>query len=117
MPQIPSPATLENTPSDSSTSTKVSRREFLNYVWGASIALLLAESGGAALWFALPHRQLGKLGGYFRISADNLPQPGGPPIAFPEGDFWLVNTSEGLLALNGICTYRGCRYKWVPTNW
>src|SRR4030065_276933 len=32
----------------------LSRREFLYYMWGASMAVFMAGTGGALIWFALP---------------------------------------------------------------
>ncbi len=94
----------------------VSRREFLYYIWGASMALLLAESAGAIVWFALPRFRAGEYGGVFTIDPSTLPQKGSPPVGRPEGKFWLSNTNNGLLALSMICTHLGCLFKWVDTN-
>jgi cytochrome b6-f complex iron-sulfur subunit len=94
----------------------LSRREFLFYIWGASITLSLAGSAGAILWFAYPRFREGEFGGVFRISAGNLPTPEAPPEEHPEGRFWLVNTGTGILAIYKVCTHLGCLYKWVPSN-
>ena len=39
----------------------LSRREFLNYLWGASMAVFLAGAGGVTLWFALPRFREGRI--------------------------------------------------------
>src|SRR5262249_32545378 len=78
-----------------------SRREFLNYVWGASAALLLAETGGAAIWFALPHLEVGV--DLFQIDPHAIPPLGASPSYLLEADFWLTQTADGLLALVGKC--------------
>src|SRR5262245_29236825 len=88
----------------------ISRRAFLNYVWGASAALLLAETGGAAIWFALPHLKVGA--DLFQIDPRAIPLPGETPSYSWEADFWLTQTSDGLLALTPICPHDPTRYKW-----
>lgn len=94
----------------------VSRREFLYYIWGASMALLLAETGGAIIWFALPRFRAGEFGGVFNIDPSTLPPKGSAPVGNPAGKFWLSNTNNGLYALSMVCTHLGCLFKWVPTN-
>lgn len=94
----------------------ISRREFLYYIWGASMALLLAETGGAIIWFSLPRFREGEFGGVFNIDAATLPTVGSEPVANPAGKYWLSNTKDGLLALSMVCTHLGCLFKWVSTN-
>jgi cytochrome b6-f complex iron-sulfur subunit len=94
----------------------MNRREFLFYVWSASIALSLAGTGGAILWFAYPRFREGEFGGEFPIDASALPAPDAPPEDHPDGRFWLVNTGSGILAIYKVCTHLGCLYKWVPSN-
>ncbi len=96
----------------------VTRREFLYYIWGASLALLLAESGGAVIWFALPRFRAGEFGGVFTLDPGGLPQASATaaPGANSAGKFWVSNTDEGIRALSMVCTHLGCLFKWVPTN-
>ena len=113
--------------------TSMTRREFLYYVWGASMALFMAEFGGAQLWFALPRFRAGEFGGQFTFPVEQIPPPDAAnPIDFPDGRFWLINAGEqiafdprtpsgyntvtGTIALYKICVHLGCIYKWVPTN-
>ncbi len=53
----------------------MTRREFLYYIWAASLALFMAEAGGAILWFALPRFRAGEFGGLFEIDIGKVPQP------------------------------------------
>ena len=110
----------------------MTRREFLYYLWTASMALFLAESGGALLWFLVPRFRAGEFGGIYEIGLDKIPAPDGGPVSFDEGRFWLVNLGDqnvnddrlpadypqqkGVKALYKICVHLGCIYKWVPTN-
>lgn len=110
----------------------VSRREFLYYLWAASLAMFMAEAGGAVLWFALPRFKVGEFGGFFRIGIDDVPPPDSAPKAYDAGRFWLVHVGEaaaadsrhpsgfatrpGVIALYKICVHLGCLYQWKPTN-
>jgi cytochrome b6-f complex iron-sulfur subunit len=94
----------------------INRREFLYYIWGASMAVLLAEGAGAIIWFALPRFREGEYGGVFRLDPSLIPPAGSAPVRYPAGKFWLSNTSEGLLAISMVCTHLGCLFAWVPTN-
>jgi cytochrome b6-f complex iron-sulfur subunit len=96
-----------------------SRREFLYYIWGASIALILGEAGAGLVWFALPRFKAGEFGGTFGNDKllDKVPAEGSAPVNIPEGRFWLSNVpGEGFVSLYGVCTHLGCLPKWVPTN-
>ncbi len=110
----------------------LSRREFLYYVWAASMALFLAEGGGAVLWFAVPRFKPGEFGGLIQLDLDKLPPPDSAPQPFDAGRFWLVNvgpqaaddprhpagpaTRPGVLAIYKVCVHLGCLYAWKPTN-
>jgi cytochrome b6-f complex iron-sulfur subunit len=94
-----------------------SRREFLYYIWGASIVLLTGELAAGILWFALPRFKEGEFGGIFRLDPAELPEPGVEPLSFPAGRFHVVRTADdGLVVLYGVCTHLGCLPKWVPLN-
>ena len=97
-------------------SRPVSRREFLSYLWMASVALATAGTGGVVLWYAYPRFREGEFGGEFVLSAAALPEVGIDPQPYSEGRFWLVNVENGLLALYMVCTHLGCLYKWAPSN-
>ena len=110
----------------------LTRREFLYYVWAASMALFTAETGGALIWYALPRFKPGEFGSIFTVALDKLPPPGGPPAEFPEARFWLVNLDQkavndprhpagvtiqpGIMAIYKVCVHLGCLYRWTPGN-
>ncbi len=114
------------------TTTPMTRREFLYYVWSASMALFMAEFGGAILWFALPRFKPGDFGGKFTLPATEVPAVDSEPKDFPAGRFWLVNVGpkrtadsrqpadypahEGVVAIYKVCVHLGCLYKWVPVT-
>lgn len=93
-----------------------SRREFMYYIWGASMALLLGELTAGLLWFAFPRFKEGEFGGTFSFAPADVPDVGTPPQWVASGRFHMSNTNNGLLALYGVCTHLGCLPKWVPSN-
>jgi cytochrome b6-f complex iron-sulfur subunit len=105
----------------------ITRREFLNYAWLASIALFTVETVGISLWFAFPNFLEGQFGSAFPIgqATEVLPQVNAPPIPFHDGKFWLVNLDtegpngeprQGILALYKVCTHLGCLYDWADVT-
>ena len=93
------------------------RREFLYYIWVASMALILGETSAGLIWFSLPRFRAGEFGGTFTLDGETLPTSDAPPTSFPAGRFWVSNVpNEGLVSLFGVCTHLGCLPKWVPTN-
>ncbi|MBI1880301.1 MAG: ubiquinol-cytochrome c reductase iron-sulfur subunit [Chloroflexi bacterium] len=120
---VPKPAPAQAAPSQA-TGAHITRREFLNYAWLASIALFSAETVGLSLWFAFPNFKSGQFGGQFTIGAavEVLPEVNAAPKAYTEGKFWLVNLDttnrhgeprKGILALYKVCTHLGCLYDWA----
>ena len=96
----------------------VTRREFLNYAWGAAMGLVLAEAGITAISFALPRFKEGEFGGVFDLGqASTMPSPDDPPLQNLDGAFWLVNDDDGLRALYRVCTHLGCLYEWKDQTW
>ncbi len=94
----------------------INRREFLYYIWGASMAVFLAQTAGAIIWFALPRFREGEFGGVFSIDPATVPAVGATPVANPTGKYWLSNTPNGVLALSMVCTHLGCLFKWVDAT-
>lgn len=111
----------------------MTRREFLYYIWAASMALFTAELGGAMLWFALPRFKAGEFGGTFTYPISEIPAVDAPPKDYPDGRFWLVNVgpqrssdnrqtstgfemNPGVAAIYKVCVHLGCLYKWVAVN-
>jgi len=114
----------------------ITRREFLYYIWGASMALYAAQAAGLLVWFLIPRFREGEFGGTFTLAVDALPEVNGAPFNFPDGRFWLVNLDtsnaqgsermwreqdeaqeiRGVAAIYKVCTHLGCIYAWTPTN-
>lgn len=112
----------------------ISRREFLYYIWGASIALVTLQAAGLMLWFLIPRFKEGEFGGAFNVAVGDVPDVNTAPINFPDGRFWLVNLDtqtpnelmyeapedpnpiKGVAAIYKVCTHLGCIYMWTPAN-
>lgn len=93
--------------------TRITRREFLNYAWLASLGVLLVNVGGIGFLFAMPRFKEGEFGGTFSLGqTSGLPPVDAPPVNNPKGKFWLTRTDQGVLALYKVCTHLGCLYAW-----
>lgn len=93
-----------------------SRREFLYYIWGASMVMLLGEATAGIIWFSLPRFEEGEFGGVFPFNASEIPEQGSAPVEIPEGRLWLSYNQDGFRALYAVCTHLGCLPKWSENN-
>lgn len=104
---------MAETPLVSEAPPKISRREFLNLAWLASLGFLLVDIGGITYLFAMPPFKEGEFGGKFAFGTPfELPTVGGSPQNLPKLRFWLSNTEKGIIALYKVCTHLGCIYNW-----
>lgn len=112
----------------------ITRREFLYYIWGASIALFTAQFTGLLIWFLIPRFREGEFGGRFTLAVDEVPDVNAAPVDRPDGRFWLVNLDSsqpnermymasdenapitGVAAIYKVCTHLGCIYTWTAAN-
>lgn len=87
---------------------KVSRRDFLNIVWGAAGAIAVTELGLTGLRFLSPRTVEGQFGGQFNLgSPDQYPPGSVTPVE--AGRFYLVRLEDGgLLSIYRRCTHLGC---------
>lgn len=118
----------------SAESKGMSRREFLYYIWGASLALYAAQFTGLLVWFLIPRFREGEFGGKFPLALEAVPPINAAPVNVPDGRFWLVNLDasepndrmslvqddpaeiRGVAAIYKVCTHLGCIYSWTPAN-
>lgn len=92
-----------------------SRREFLYYIWGASLLLLLGEATAGIIWFAYPRFAEGTFGGVFAFPPERVPAAGATPESEPSGRFHVAHLEDdSLVVLYGVCTHLGCLPKWTP---
>ncbi|MBI4789097.1 MAG: Rieske 2Fe-2S domain-containing protein [Chloroflexi bacterium] len=100
-------------------SVPLTRREFLNYAWLASLGFVLVVGfGGATYFFSFPRFKAGEFGGVFALgkAGDVLPKPDDPPIHNQEGKFWLTNVNGAIIALYDVCVHLGCLYDWQTVS-
>ena len=92
----------------------VTRREFLNYAFLASLGIFFVSLGGATMLFALPRFGQGEFGGVFELGTADaaIPAVMDAPRPFSTARTWLVNTERGVLALYKVCPHLGCLYDW-----
>lgn len=94
-----------------------SRREFLYYIWGASLVLTLGQATAGILWFAYPRFAEGTFGGVFNVAPETVPAPGAAPESVPAGRFHVSHLDDNsIVTLYGVCTHLGCLPPWIPAN-
>jgi cytochrome b6-f complex iron-sulfur subunit len=105
---------MADTPKEAASEKKqVTRREFLNIAWLASLGFLTLNLGGVTYLFSMPRFKEGEFGGLFPTGKiSELPAAGSAPVNFPKVKLWLSNTPEGVMALYKVCTHLGCLYNW-----
>jgi cytochrome b6-f complex iron-sulfur subunit len=90
------------------TEEKVTRRDFLNLVWGAAGVLAVTELSMAGLRFLSPRSVEGQFGGVFNLGVP-AQYPAGSVTPVEAGRFYLVRLEDGgLLAIFRRCTHLGC---------
>ncbi len=97
----------------------LTRREFLNYAWLASLGFVfLVGVGGATYFFAFPRFKTGEFGGLFPLgkAGDVFPGPNDPPVHNTAGKFWLSNVNGAIIALYDVCVHLGCLYQWQTVS-
>ncbi len=97
----------------------LTRREFLNYAWLASLGFVFVVGfGGAAYFFSFPRFKAGEFGGVFALgkAGDALPKPTDAPVHNQAGKFWLSNVNGAIIALYDVCVHLGCLYQWQPVT-
>jgi cytochrome b6-f complex iron-sulfur subunit len=91
----------------------VTRREFLNIAWLASLGFFLLPVAGVTLLFGYPRFKPGEFGGIFELGDfSTLPQVNQSPFSNTRGKFWLTRTEDGVRALYKVCVHLGCLYNW-----
>ncbi len=107
------PKTAPGTSSVAGPKKLISRREFLNLAWLASLGFFIVDVAGVTFLFSMPRFKEGEFGGVFTIgTVADLPNTGSAPLNYPKVKLWISNTDNGLMALYKVCTHLGCLYNW-----
>ncbi len=86
----------------------MTRKDFLNLMWGVAGTLVAAEFSIVGLRFLSPRATEGEFGGEFNLG-DHAQYPAGTVTPVEAGRFYLVHLHEGgLLAVYRRCTHLGC---------
>lgn len=88
------------------------RREFLYYLGGASMALFAAGAGAVVYKFVQVPDLLFDEPAVFEISLDILEVDRAPVYSRESGSF-LVKLQNGLIALSQVCPWVSCHLRWV----
>ncbi len=89
-----------------------SRRSFTrNAALGASL-IITAELAVGTVVLLWPNKT-GAFGGEITIAQGSVPDVEGEPFRFPEGQFYIVHTQDGVEALWWKCVHLGCTVPWV----
>ena len=93
---------------------KLSRKGFMNIVWGAAGVVAVTELSLVGLRYLSPRASEGEFGGEFNLGGvDQYPPGSVTPVA--AGRFYLVRLQDGgLLALYRRCTHLGCAVPYDP---
>jgi len=99
---------------EASLGEKITRRGFLEYLIGGSVAVTFLGALGTVLtYFNPPHRTT--VGGLERVEVGPVSElKEGKALLFPYKNKYalIINTRYGFRALEAICSHQGCLLKW-----
>lgn len=93
-------------------SRKIGRRGFVRNAALGAVAVILAQFGAGFVRFFWPNKT-GAFGKEIIVPGASVPPVDGPPLANSAGQFFLVHTQDGLMALWRKCPHLGCAVPWV----
>lgn len=85
----------------------LNRRQFIGFLWLASLLAALGETGAGLLGFVWPRLKAGDFGSRFVVGRVQ-DFPVGTAVTIPAGRFSLVRLESGFLAIYQRCTHLGC---------
>ncbi|HEV2127319.1 MAG TPA: Rieske 2Fe-2S domain-containing protein [Thermomicrobiales bacterium] len=92
-----------------------SRRSFTRNAALGAVGIVTAQIAGGFVWLLWPNKT-GAFGGEINVSANNVPEVGGEPFRYSQGQFFVVHTENGVLALWWKCPHLGCTVPWISAE-
>ncbi|HEV2129255.1 MAG TPA: Rieske 2Fe-2S domain-containing protein [Thermomicrobiales bacterium] len=92
-----------------------SRRSFTRNATLGAIGIVTAQIAGGFVWLLWPNKT-GAFGGEITVSAEAVPEVGGDPFRYSQGQFYVVNTDNGVLALWWKCPHLGCTVPFIAAE-
>ena len=94
------------------TNKRMTRREFLSWVWGVSLVALVGQAAVALIRFFQPRVTPGSFGGVV-VAGDPQEFKPGTVSHVPSGRLYISRLDDGgVLALSQRCTHLGCTVPW-----
>lgn len=91
---------------------QLSRRRFLRYTVMGSVGLIVVEALAGVAFYLRPNIWRPDFGFKITVGHNEIPAVGDPPMTHPAGQFHLVNTEAGVLAMWTLCTHGHCATVW-----
>lgn len=92
-----------------------SRRSFTRNATLGAVGIVVAQIAGGFVWLLWPNKT-GAFGGEITVSPENVPDVGAEPFRYAQGQFFVVNTDDGVLALWWKCPHLGCTVPWISAE-
>ena len=89
-----------------------SRRSFTRNAALGAVGIVTAQIAGGFVWLLWPNKT-GAFGGEITVGSANVPEVGADPFRHSQGQFYVVNTDDGTLALWWKCPHLGCTVPWI----
>ena len=89
-----------------------SRRSFTRNATLGAVGIVVAQITGGFVWLLWPNK-LGAFGGEITIGSESVPEVGGEPFRYSQGQFYVINTDNGVLALWWKCPHLGCTVPYI----
>jgi cytochrome b6-f complex iron-sulfur subunit len=92
-----------------------SRRTFIRNATLGGVAVVLAKIAAGSTFYLWPNKT-GAFGSELTVPGENVPPVGGAPYRHSPGKFYVIHSSDGVLALYWKCTHLGCTVPYVPNG-
>jgi len=94
----------------------ITRRRFLDYLLGGSIAVSLSAAFGVVFSFIYPPKKEGGAEAPDRLEVSpmaDLPEGKGKPVVFQNRNVMVIHVKAGFFAVDMKCTHLGCMVEWT----